>query len=131
MDLTRTELVYLYIFFAESMLQVLSVSSELKTILKRVVEEDFKSKEADIDERLRHYKSLILKIEKAKKFDVAVWIEGSELKDLKTYERDLNLLERSNLVKGQMKYTERTAYREYMLTRKGTELAQKLSQERP
>jgi hypothetical protein len=107
------------------------MSSELKTILKRVAEEDLKSEETDIRERLPHYKSLILKIEKAKKFDLAIWVEGSELKDLKKYERDLNLLERSNLVKGKMKYTERTAYREYTLTRKGTELAKKLSLESP
>jgi hypothetical protein len=107
------------------------MSSELKTILERVAEEDFKSEETDIRQRLTHYKSLILKIEKAKKFDLAIWIEGSELKDLKTYERDLNLLERSNLIKGMMKYTERTAYREYTLTRKGTELAKKLSLESP
>jgi hypothetical protein len=109
--------------------QVLLVSSDLKVILERVAEEDFKSKEADIQERLPHYKSLILKIEKAKKFDLTVWVEGSELKDLKKYEKDLNLLERGNLVKGEMKYTERTAYREYTLTRKGTELAKRLLQE--
>jgi hypothetical protein len=103
--------------------------SDLENILERVAEEDFESEETDIKERLSYYKSLILKIEKAKKFDLAIWIEGSELKDLKKYERDLNLLERGNLVKGKMKYTERTAYREYTLTRKGTELAKKLSLE--
>jgi hypothetical protein len=107
------------------------MSSELKTILERVAEEDLKSEETDIRERLSHFKSLILKIEESKKFDLAIWIEGSELKDIKKYERDLNLLERSNLVKGKMKYTDRTAYREYALTRKGTELAKKLSLESP
>jgi len=39
------------------------------------------------------------------------------------------LLERSNLVKKQIKYSEDNAYREYQLTKKGTELAKKLLKE--
>jgi hypothetical protein len=105
------------------------MSSELKTILERVAEEDFKSEKTDIGERLPHYKSLILQIEKTKKLDLAISVEGSQVKDLKKYKTDLNFLERSNLVKGETKYTERTTYREYTLTRKGTELAKKLALE--
>jgi hypothetical protein len=41
------------------------------------------------------------------------------------------LLERSSMVKGKMKYTERTVYREYTLTGKGIELAKKLPPESP
>ena len=45
------------------------------------------------------------------------------------YEKELNLLERGNLVKGKLKYTERNAYREYQLTKKGSELVNKLQKE--
>lgn len=105
------------------------MSSELKAILNKVVEEDYKNEEMMIEARLERYKSLILKIAKAKKWDLRIWVEGSALKDVEKYEKDLNFLERGNIVKGQMKYTERNAYREYQLTKKGTELAKKLSKE--
>jgi hypothetical protein len=103
--------------------------SDLEAILRKVAEEDYKSEIRDIEDGLERYKSLILKIAKAKKWDLLVWIEGTILKDLKKYEKDLNLLERANLIKGQMKYTERNAYREYQLTKKGNELAKKLLKE--
>lgn len=102
-------------------------SSDLSAILKKVAEEDYKNENAEIEEGLERHKSLILKIAKVKKFDLAIWVEGSET-HLK-YEKDLNLLERGNLVKGQIRYTERNAYREYKLTKKGTELAKKLLEE--
>jgi hypothetical protein len=105
------------------------MSSELKTILKKVAEEDFKSEETIIDERIRNYKSLILKIAEVGTFDLPVWIEGSQPSNFKKYERDLNMLERGNLIKGEMKYTERNAYRQYKLTKKGIDLAKKLQGE--
>jgi hypothetical protein len=47
-------------------------ASELKTIMPKVAEEDFKGEETEIKERLERYKSLVLKIAKAKKLDLAV-----------------------------------------------------------
>jgi hypothetical protein len=105
------------------------VSSELRANLKKVVEEDYESDERQIEEDVERFKSLLTKIAKAGKWDLTVWLEGTEFKDLKKYEHDLSLLERANLIKGQMKYTERNAYREYRPTKKGTELAKKLSNE--
>ena len=48
---------------------------------------------------------------------------------MKKYEKALNMLERGNIIKGKMKYTHRSAYREYELTKKGEELAKKLQEE--
>ena len=101
------------------------MSSELKSTLKNAVEEDYKKKVKDIEERLERYESLILKIGKLKKLDLAVFVEGEETHS--EHEKDLSLLEKGNLIKGQMKYTERNAYLEYTLTKKGAELAKKLS----
>ena len=84
---------------------------------------------AAIDKGLRNYKSLILQIAEAKKWDLRVWVEGQEPEDLKKYEKVLNMLERGNIIKGKMKYTHRSAYREYELTKKGEELAKKLQEE--
>ncbi len=105
------------------------MSSDLKAILRKTVEEDYRHKVADIDQNFERYKSIILKIADTEKWDLLVWFEGTEPEDLKKYEKDLNLLERADLVKGQLKYTERNAFREYQLTKKGTELVEKLLNE--
>ena len=102
------------------------MSLDLKTILDKVVEEDYKQKEEKIENRLENFKVLLRDIAKAKKWDLAIWVEGSNVNGIEEYEKDLNLLERGNLVKGKMKFTERNAYREYQLTKKGSELLEKL-----
>ena len=84
---------------------------------------------AAIDKGLRNYKSLILQIAEAKKWDLRIWVKGQEPEDLKKYEKAFSMLERGNIIKGKMKYTHRSAYREYELTKKGEELAKKLQEE--
>jgi hypothetical protein len=108
---------------------VTRTSSDLKAILKQVAEEDYENKELEIEKNLSSFKSLLLEIAKAKKWDLAIWVEGTDVQYAEKYEKDLNLLERGNLVKGKLKYTERNAYREYQLTKKGSELARKLQKE--
>jgi hypothetical protein len=103
--------------------------SDLKITLDKVVEEDYHRKEQEIENRIDRFKSLILEIAKAKKWDLAIWVEGTRVKSVEEYERDLNLLERGNLVKGKMKFTDRNMYREYQLTKKGSELVKRLLKE--
>jgi hypothetical protein len=105
------------------------LSLDLKSILDKVVEEDYKQKEGEIEKRLENFKFLLLDIAKAKKWDLAIWVEGSNVKGVEDHEMNLNLLERGNLIKGKMKFTERNAYREYQLTKKGSELLKKLHKE--
>ncbi len=54
---------------------MLQMSSDLRAILHRVVEEDYESVEVAIDERLERFKSLILQIAKAKKWHLLIWAE--------------------------------------------------------
>jgi hypothetical protein len=105
------------------------MSSNLKTILDKVVEEDYALKELEIEKGLERFKSLLQKIAKAKKWDLALWVEGVNVADVEEYEKDLNLLERGNLIKGKMKFTEHNAYRQYQLTKKGSDLVKKLLNE--
>ena len=105
------------------------LSSELKGVVKKVVEEDFEAELSEFDRDLPHLKSILFEIARVGKWDLAIWVEGTRVKELEDTERDLGLLERGNLVKGKLKYTERNAYREYQLTRKGTELVEKLRAE--
>ena len=105
------------------------MSQDLKSILDTVVEEDFIQKELEIEKGIGRFKSLLLKIAEIKKWDLAIWIEGDAVESMKMYESDLNLLERGNLIKGKMKFTEHNAYREYQLTKKGSDLVKKLLDE--
>jgi len=105
------------------------MSSDLLKTLHKVAEEDCESRMVAIDKGIGSYKSLILQIAEAKKWDLRVWVEGQEPNDLKKYEKALSMLERGNIIKGKMKYTHRSAYREYELTKKGEELAKKLQEE--
>jgi hypothetical protein len=105
------------------------LSVELKTRLDKVVQEDHKQEENQLKADLPRFKTLLLKIVQAKKFDVLIWMEGTKQTDLNKDKTDLNLLERANLIKGQTKYTHRNAYRQYEPTQKGIELAAELSRE--
>ena len=105
------------------------MSSNLKGILNKVAEEDYASEEVEIEKNLALFKSLLLEIAKVKTWDLAIWVEGTDVKSAEKYEKNLNLLERGNLVKGKLKFTEHNAYREYQLTKKGFELVKKLREE--
>ena len=96
--------------------------------MRRVAKEDYKSADEAIEHGLERYKSLILKVARVKRFDLAVWVEGSDTgfqRDLS----DLTFLEKANLVKGETNYTRHNAYREYRLTKDGAELATRLRKE--
>ena len=45
---------------------------ELKVILNQVAEEDYASEELEVEKNLLRFKSLLLEIEKAKKWDLAI-----------------------------------------------------------
>ena len=98
-------------------------------MLNQIVKEDYRTEGNAVREGIDRYKSLLLKIAKTKKFDVAIYIEGTRQEELNKYEVDLGMLERANLIKGQMKYTNHNAYRQYELTMKGAELVERLSKE--
>jgi hypothetical protein len=119
--------------FANKLASVLKVSSLLKEMLDKVAEEDFKKEEEEIEQRARkglpRFKSLILAIKKAKRYDLVVLAEGSAPEGIKKIEKDLNMLERANLIKGEMKFTHRDTYRRYVLTKKGNDLAESLLKE--
>jgi hypothetical protein len=105
------------------------MSSDLKTILDQVAEEDYKSEKLEIEQGLERFKSFLLKIAETKGWSLTIWVEGSRIRNLEKYEKPLNLLERGGLVRGRIKYTEHNAYRMYQLTPKGSELVKKLREE--
>ena len=108
---------------------MLLLSSELKARLDRVIEEDYKLEETRLEASMPRMKALLLEVARVKKLDFLIWMEGTKQSDLNRDEADLNVLERANLIKGQTKYTHRNVYRQYELTQKGAELAEKLAAE--
>jgi len=101
------------------------MSSELRGILLGVAKQDYEREKGTITDKLDDYEALILEIAKVKRFDLAIWIEGSD-PGFRKDEADLSVLEKARLVKGETNYTHRNAFNEYRLTRRGTELAAKL-----
>ena len=104
------------------------MAADLKTILLKLAKEDYKKAVSQIEKRVDRCKSLILEIEKSGKWSLSIWIEGSDTGKKEELD-DLQMLERSNLAKGDMKYTHHNLYREYELTEKGIEVAKKLLSE--
>jgi hypothetical protein len=105
------------------------MSSDLKIVLSKVVEEDYKRREFEVEKGLERFKNLLCEIARAKKWDLVIWVEGSDVKGVRKFEKDLNLLERGNLITDKLKFTERNAYREYQLTKKGSDFVRKLLRE--
>jgi hypothetical protein len=102
-------------------------------MLDKVAEEDFKKDREEIEQRARkglpRFKSLILAIKKVKTYDLVLLAEGCPPEGIKETEKDLNMLERANLIKGETRFTSRNMYRRYVLTRKGNDLAESLIRE--
>ena len=105
------------------------MSLELKSLLSTVAVEDNTRKEIEFEEGINRYKSLLIKLAKDKTLDIIYSVEGTEQPDVNKNKRDLDILERAHLVKGQTKYTHRNEYRQYELTPEGAEIVEKFSKE--
>jgi hypothetical protein len=107
---------------------VLFLSSELKSLLNAVADENGKRERIEFMAGIDRYTSLLQKVAGEKKLDVTVSVEGIEHPS--KLEDDMVVLEKAHLVACETKYTHRNTYREYTLTAKGAELTEKLSKER-
>jgi hypothetical protein len=104
------------------------MSSELKSILSIVANENDKQERVKFEERIDQYNALLTRIAVEKKLDVTTSVEG--IQHPTNMADDLKVLEKARLVSGQTKYTHRNTYREYVLTAKGSDLADKLTKEK-
>ena len=105
------------------------MSLELKSLLSTVAVEDNTRKEIAFEEGINRYKSLLLRVAKVKPFDMLISSEGTKPGNLHQDVVDLEVLERTRLVKGQTKETNHNVYRQYELTPEGAEIVEKLSKE--
>jgi hypothetical protein len=106
------------------------MSAVLKTILNKVTEENYKQEENAVEQAFQRYKSLLIKIAGFKGTAVLISFEGTKQVDSKEEQADLCMLEKASLIKGYTKNTNHNnTCRQYELTKKGAELAEKLSKE--
>jgi hypothetical protein len=101
--------------------------SELKSILVNAIEEECQDKIKDVKKNLEKFQELLLKIFRQKKYHITLWVVGEDTKW--AVKKDLDLLEKANLISGKMGYSDQSGYREYSLTDKGNKLVQKLLRE--
>lgn len=106
------------------------MSSELKEILSVVANENNKQEKNEFEQGIDRYESLLLKLKAEKQRDVITSFEGVEYRNKNDQANDLEVLEKANLVTWEAKYTHRNAYRQYRLTEKGLDLAEKLTKEK-
>ncbi len=106
------------------------MSFELKSILSSVADENNKLERMEFEQGIDRYNLLLQKIAVEKKLDIVTAVEGIEHRDESKMSNDLKVLEKARLVSGETKYTHRNTYREYTLTPKGADLAEKLSKEK-
>ena len=62
---------------------MISVSSELKTILNKVAKENYDQEEKSVEQAFQRYKALLLKIAGFKGTDVLISFEGTKQADSK------------------------------------------------
>ena len=100
------------------------MSSELKSILIDVIEEDMQNKLKDITNNLSRFQELLINISRQKKYHLTLWVVGEDTHwEVK---KDLDLLEKADLIIGEMGYSDQSGFREYTLTDKGNKLVQNL-----
>ncbi len=84
---------------------LVSMSSELRIILNKVAERDFKHQEKAVEQAFQRYKSLFLKIAGLKGTDVLISFEEAKQADSKEEQSDLYMLEKASLIKVHTKNT--------------------------
>lgn len=100
--------------------------AELKEILIKSKEDQFRLECEEIVKRVDHIKSLIMKIADNGGLQLPLTIRGTEVR-LPEYEKDLDLLERCGLVKSRIRFTEHNSYRVYEVSEEGATLVKNLS----
>lgn len=101
------------------------MSIELNSLLVDTIEKECKNRLIDIKNNLVRFQEILLKISEQKKYKLTLWVVGEDTNwEVK---KDLDLLEKTQLIIGEMGYSDQSGYREYSLTEKGNKVIQKLT----
>lgn len=101
------------------------MSIELKSLLVDTIEKECENKLIDIKNNLERIQKLLLKVSEQKKYKLTLWVVGEDTNwEVK---KDFDLLEKAELIIGEMGYSDLSGYREYSLTDEGKKIIQKLT----
>ena len=104
------------------------MSTELKHLLYHQVCREFEELTEAIEQNLTRYAESLLKVHERGSRSVMIAFQGTDTADPAL--KDLDLLEKAGVLKGEMKFTERNIYKIFSLTDRGRTLVNKLEGEK-
>jgi len=104
------------------------MSTELKHLLYHQICREFEELTEAIENDLSRYAETLLKVRERGSRSVMIAFQGADTADPAL--KDLDLLEKASVLKGDVKFTERNIYKIFDLTDKGRTLVSKLEAEK-
>jgi len=104
------------------------MSIELKRLLYHHICSEFEKAYNEIDQSLSRYSDLLLKVDNLGLWSITVAVQGEDVRDPTL--KDFELLEKSGILEGKVKFTHRNIEKIFALTNTGKELVSKIKEEK-
>jgi hypothetical protein len=108
--------------------QVRPVSTELKHLLYHQICHEFEGASHEIEENLRRYIELLLKVQQSQTWSITIAIQGQDTRDPSL--KDFDLLEKAGLLESHLNFTHRNIERFLVLSENGKKVVDKIKAER-
>jgi hypothetical protein len=108
--------------------QVRPVSTELKHLLYHQICHEFEDATREIEENLRRYVELLLKVQQSQTWHITIAVQGQDTKDPSL--KDFDSLEKAGLVESHLNFTHRNIERSFVLSEKGKKVVDKIKAEK-
>jgi hypothetical protein len=96
----------------------------LKRILQHQIDSEFERSSKELAQNLSQYVKVLMDVDKLGRYAVTITVEGEDVSVPML--RYFELLEKSGMLKGELKFTHRSMERIYTITRTGKDLLDKL-----
>lgn len=101
------------------------LSIELRKLLYHQICDEFETSYHEIEENLSKYVDILKKIKERGDWTVAMSVQGEDVEDRSLL--SLELLEKTNVLNGNIKFTKRNIYKVFTLSKSGEELIKKIT----
>jgi hypothetical protein len=99
----------------------------LKRILQHQIDSEFERSSRELEQNLSQYVKVLMDVDKLGRYAVMITVEGKDVSEPML--RYFDLLEKSGMLKGELKFTHRNIERIYTITGTGKDLLDKLETE--
>lgn len=100
------------------------MSIELRKLLYHQICDEFETSYHEIEKNLSKYIDILKKIKERGDWTVALSVQGEDVEDPSLL--SLELLEKTNVLDGNIKFTKRNIYKVFTLSKSGEELIKKI-----